>query len=321
MSTIMRALRRLEDEKVEQAAQERLHGEVVAPLSAGDASGGRPAWRRIALIALVVLALLGGAAYGAYRNWMADAGPAPLHAEAPAAEPPADATARRPAPTAEQIAARRALREERRAARAARQAAAAVRVDAAAPPPAEAGIPATAAPTAAERSAASQVTLTSGAVPVGQLTADTADMAVEVRPIDTFPIQERVEAEPASAAPRQVAAVRTATPPTPTATPAPARAPTQPARSWRTSPKADEGSSAKTLYGAQKDFEVVVVRTIWHPQLDRRVVHVRRAGSERVEVLKEGEMIGSLTVDEIGLSDVVFEGAEGPVRRRVGEER
>ena len=44
-------------------------------------------------------------------------------------------------------------------------------------------------------------------------------------------------------------------------------------------------------------------------------------GDDAIVVVKEGETFGTLTVDEIRLSEVVFEGRAGRILRRVGEGR
>jgi hypothetical protein len=62
---------------------------------------------------------------------------------------------------------------------------------------------------------------------------------------------------------------------------------------------------------------VLVSRTVWHPQRDRRLAMVSLEGGAPRE-LHEGDAIGSLVVSEIGPSGVVFlhDGVE--LRRRVG---
>jgi len=64
--------------------------------------------------------------------------------------------------------------------------------------------------------------------------------------------------------------------------------------------------------------EVVVTRTVWHPSAERRVALVRGAGDSQEREVHEGESVGSLEVLRIEPSDVVFlrDGVE--IRQRVG---
>ena len=72
MSTIMRALRRLEEENEEQAAQDRLHGEVVAPQPTASERTTRPIWHWVAL-GVVGLLVAGGSVYGV-TTWLSPSG-------------------------------------------------------------------------------------------------------------------------------------------------------------------------------------------------------------------------------------------------------
>ena len=64
--------------------------------------------------------------------------------------------------------------------------------------------------------------------------------------------------------------------------------------------------------------EVVVTRTVWHPSPERRVAMVRAAGDSQEREVHEGESVGALQVLQIEPSDVVFlrDGVE--IRQRVG---
>jgi hypothetical protein len=62
---------------------------------------------------------------------------------------------------------------------------------------------------------------------------------------------------------------------------------------------------------------VLVSKTVWHPQRDRRVALVALEGGDPRE-LHEGDTIGPLVVSEIEPSGVVFELDGAPLRRKVG---
>ena len=63
---------------------------------------------------------------------------------------------------------------------------------------------------------------------------------------------------------------------------------------------------------------VYVERTIWHPDASRRVAFVEIDGSgERVE-LHEGEAVGTLVVEKIEPTGVLFDHRGIEVHRRVG---
>ena len=64
--------------------------------------------------------------------------------------------------------------------------------------------------------------------------------------------------------------------------------------------------------------EIVVTRTVWHPSPERRVAMVRAAGDSQEREVHEGESVGALQVLQIEPSDVVFlrDGVE--IRQRVG---
>jgi len=132
------------------------------------------------------------------------------------------------------------------------------------------------------------------------------------RPIGTLPIRDPAEVAVELATPEPIEVARAEPPPKPAAEPKPT--------SWRTSKPAPERSRT-TRYGRREELEVVVLRTVWHPEPDRRVAHVSTRGDDAVVIVKEGETFGALTVDEIRLSEVVFEGDAGRVKRRVGEGR
>jgi hypothetical protein len=63
---------------------------------------------------------------------------------------------------------------------------------------------------------------------------------------------------------------------------------------------------------------VIVSKTVWHPQADRRVALVALEGGDARE-LHEGDAIGSLVVSKIEPSGVVFVHDGVELRRRVGQ--
>lgn len=67
--------------------------------------------------------------------------------------------------------------------------------------------------------------------------------------------------------------------------------------------------------------DVSVIRTAWHPQVDRRSARVRLESSGEVLELREGDALGSLVVQEITPSAVLFETGGVEIRRRVGAGR
>jgi len=65
--------------------------------------------------------------------------------------------------------------------------------------------------------------------------------------------------------------------------------------------------------------EVSVLRTVWHPRPERRVAHVSVGEGREVLKLHEGDAYADFVVSEIRLSSVVFEQGGVSISRRVGE--
>jgi hypothetical protein len=65
--------------------------------------------------------------------------------------------------------------------------------------------------------------------------------------------------------------------------------------------------------------EVQVERTSWHPKPERRVAWVRLEGSVAAREVHEGDALGTLVVKEIRPSAVVFLHGTAELQRRVGE--
>jgi hypothetical protein len=65
--------------------------------------------------------------------------------------------------------------------------------------------------------------------------------------------------------------------------------------------------------------EVQVERTSWHPKPERRVAWVRLEGSAATREVHEGDALGTLVVKEIRPSAVVFLHGADELQRRVGE--
>mgnify|MGYP007071976488 FL=1 len=64
--------------------------------------------------------------------------------------------------------------------------------------------------------------------------------------------------------------------------------------------------------------DLSVLRTAWHPQPERRSARIQLAKSEDVMTLREGDAVGSLVVKEITPSSVLFAAGDVELRRRVG---
>ena len=65
--------------------------------------------------------------------------------------------------------------------------------------------------------------------------------------------------------------------------------------------------------------DVSIVRTSWHPDATRRSARVRLEESNELVTLREGDAVGSLVVQEITPSAVVFSAGAVEIRRRVGQ--
>jgi len=282
MSTILKALRRLEREK--SAQEDRPLKDEVTAAPAGSSRGGFP------LLLLMIGAGVMGLALGASLLWLWPRMSAAPQAAAPVAQAP------QPLRRAPGVVPPVPMGP-------AEHAAAAV---AAAAPPAPAAQPAPAPPAAPSEPEAPPAPVASA--PPEPVTPAPPPVAVVARPAPSRPTAPAPEA----AAPPEPIAAKPAVPDRGSRPPftrhredlAKAVAPPAPAA------RVEKVVRAPTP-------EVLVSSTVWHPQRDRRTAMVEYAGGAPRE-LHEGDAIGPLVVSEIGPSSVTFlqDGVE--LRRRVG---
>ncbi len=328
MSTILKALRRVEGEKQREANARRQHAEIAG---SGPATGiGPKPGRRIAVLAGLGLLVAMGA--GAWL-WAADSAEAPKAEAAPRgvqSPKPARRVAAEPAPPIARAPQRAARRSEAIAnARAIGQVplparGGAARVAAVNEPPARSpSSPSSHSPRAASESAALRV----------------APAPAPARAPAPPPVQTSSPAPSPTPAP-EIAVI---SPPAPVA-PAPAPPEAKPAPPVpvpeRVAEKAKEEVSEKEpspaspadnaaaaspwdLPPAPEPPPVVqgvrVLRTVWHPVPGKRIAYVSAAAGEGAPVeLREGEIWRTLKVSEIKLSSVIFESEGQDFARKVG---
>jgi len=346
MSTILKALRRLENEKQEQQAAERLHGEVVAPAPPTRGAS----WQR-ALLLLGAGFVAAGLGAAVYVFVLGDSSPeeievasnvasmesanevvVPTAQNPPPVSPPRPQAAQPKAPAVNEVALQRAeKRKQRLAARAAKpQSTATARTSAAATPQvasAKEPDPWTEAP-AVERETALDETpvedLPLEVPPVRRAPEPSFTSAGTKPPTRSTPKPSATTASAPKPATRSVdsstappsSETSTTTPPkTPstTAAVAPSSAPREPATKSAASEPSVVASSAP---GSALAFEIA--RTVWHPQPDRRVAYLQNAEGERVEV-REGDLYAGWRIDGISPSSVRFARADETTNRRVGQ--
>jgi hypothetical protein len=290
MSTILKALRRLEQER-QQVTPRALREEVVLSRSRART---RPTW----IAALVAVALLGFAGtWAALGRWRAASPEATAPASAalrvappahPAASlPPSVATP--PPPAASTAPAAAAAPPD--------VAIAAPGTTPATPPaPAAAGLP------AADRAPAS---------------ASGSDELL-VRPMPRHRPRLLVEEDEAPAPPPQSGseppfAMHSAEP----AAPAPPLSAAPGARPPSAVPDAEPAVPPAVATAAAAPFPLRVVRTSWHPHPDRRTAWVD-VGGEAPRAVHEGDTVGRFVVREIEPDGVVFVDGSVEIRRAVG---
>ncbi len=306
MSTILKALRRVEEERpaTPTPARRAMRGDIVA-----DAGGRPPQRRKRGGPNLALWGSLGAVVLLAALVWwrlpqpetgeIAEAQP-PEQVEAeqarPAAQPPAAATPRSPT--------------ERLAARTAPAAVPTAVAPPAAAPPAEPDVPAELAEHLPPLGATLDVP-TPDATTLDVPTPDSAPPITTAEPVPPplapalTPAVAIAEPEPAPAPPPTAPPVAVAKPsvaPRPAAKPAPVVAKSAP-------PLAPAAPSAPA---------VLVERTSWHPKPERRIAWVQVEGLATRE-LHEGDVVGVLVVKEIRPSAVVFQHGADTLQRRVGE--
>jgi len=102
--------------------------------------------------------------------------------------------------------------------------------------------------------------------------------------------------------------------------PAPSESRPPPTRRAEPAPLPAERPAAKPEQTARSPLPAVYVeRTIWHPDADRRVAVIALEGSEQSLELHEGDAVGTLVIREIAPSGVSFYRDGVELRRRVGE--
>lgn len=320
MSTILKALQRLEDEK--RARVERsLDEQIVARRSAPDPK--RRSWK----LGFVAVAVAGVAVVAAavFVLWpdredsetvvaqeSTPAAVAPVAAAAPDEPKPAAEKPRRRNPARQQPAARaqtdasqarvastvevvERLDEPSADARALVEAP--NRVASAAEPKRPARRPSLRKPAreAANRAAPPQSAPepAAAAMPVAVREPEPAANARTVEPVAADP-------EPAAPAPIELAAVAAKPAAAPRSVPAPAREP------------------EKKVVQRAKLPALSVQKTIWHPDTERRIAIVRLGDDEEVLRLKEGDAVGPLVIESIQPGSVLFNHDGIEIRYNVG---
>ncbi|MBW2270768.1 MAG: hypothetical protein JRH16_19580 [Deltaproteobacteria bacterium] len=319
MSTIMRALRRLEQERERRVETQRLHGEVVAPsLSPSRMSMllSRGAWG-IGLL-LILLGLGSGAAWW----WLGMPG---LAGDGPTAQTPVVATqlagtetsSTRPRddgskipgriPVAPPPPARAAERESERQ-----------RVAAAAP------IPRATRPVPAEVPARRAVPIADPVAKERDLTSAAPAPArpqppiARARKVTSLPEVPPIEHEPPVPEPAPRTEPSPEQPRVPGAEPKAAPAPKPKVSPV---PKAARASKSKPQPSVVANLTpFAVVRTVWHPKPEKRIAQVASADGKKVEV-HEGDVYEGLVVEEIQLSSVIFRDGDVTFSRRVSARR
>lgn len=282
MSTILKALRRLEDDRTSHGDR-TLREQVAAARTPAE----QRRWPFFLIFALVVAGVAAGGAF--WLGGGTDAADAPELAQAAPGEAPAKRD--RPGASAVKRGPPINLQERRASARPSRPARQVART-----PARPARTPsASAAPELPAAALASPVEVVKRPPPPPRL----PDPDVE-------PVEEVVAARaPEPRAERPVVVAAAPSPPRPAAAP-PVKA----------EPSPEQVRAVKPSRPALPD--VRVERTVWHPVAERRVAVVAFEGDGPREI-HEGDAVGSLVVGEIEPSGVVFvhEGTE--VRRGVGQ--
>lgn len=147
------------------------------------------------------------------------------------------------------------------------------------------------------------------AVPVAEATpAPPVEQPPPPEPPATLAAHSESLPPPAAAPiPKAPAAPPAAVKPPPASVPAPKRKPPPVVAKKSTAPPAPSAP------------RVQVERTSWHPKPERRVAWVLLEGASTVRELHEGDVLGTLVVKEIRPSAVVFLDGSKELQRRVGE--
>jgi hypothetical protein len=318
VSTILKALQRLEDEKSAGAARS-LDEQVVAHHSSPDPEPNRRGLK----IGIVAIGGLAVAAAG-FLLWPSRENPdavvatadapvavAPVGAPAPAKPVVAERPRRKP-PARTQPAARR--QEELSEAEAAAIVEVVKRLDA---EPADSGVhdaaPNRVVPAAEPRRSDRRPSArkpapeiangdTSPRTAAAQVASDESAAIQNAKPVATAKSEESAPAKPEAPAPIEIAAV--------VPEPAPAAAPAS-------IPKPIQEPARKVIRRAKLP-SLSIQKTIWHPDTDRRIAIVKLADAEEVMRLKEGDAIGPLVVESIKPGSVLFNHDGIEIRYNVG---
>jgi hypothetical protein len=315
MSTILKALRRLEKDKAPPGRP--LRDQVTREHDAGPAAP-RPARRWPFLAGSVVTGVLAGLAVLLlfFRGGPPAPEPAPATAApAPAAAAPTAPAAPAAAPAPADSAA--ALREKRRAMRQARLRAAAA--------PAPAAVePEVAPPPPGPEPALPEVAVIDRGAPGPRIAQEPPEAAAPPPPAPTpgsarpwGPVDPTAAGAvaPAPVAPAPPAPVAPA-PPAPVERPAPVAAVREAAAPAKPKPAAAP-PAPKPARAAPAFPPLRVERTTWHPSAERRVATVQ-VGDEGPREVREGDRVEGMIVLRIEPSAIVFEHAGREVRRKVG---
>ena len=305
MSTILKALRRVEEERpgAPVAPRRAMRGDFVA------GSGGPPPRRKRGGPNLKLWGSVGAVVLLAALVWWRLPRPEPAEVVQATPPPRAERPARAEAPAPQP-----------------------------APPPAEplaqAPEPAPAAPPMAEAPPAPAPAPPDPAVPVDVAerlpplgaTLDAPPVAPEPPPPPSPTLAPRPPPEPPPA--------RVVAPAPPPEAPAPSPAVEKPEAAVAAKPQPKPEPAAVASVPAPKPPPVVaeptpppapsapvvwVERTSWHPRSERRIAWVRVEGLEEPRELHEGDAVGALVVKEIRPSSVLFQHGATDLQRRVGE--
>jgi hypothetical protein len=314
MSTILKALRRLEEEKEQQAREDRLHGEIVAPAPPPETSRLRPLL--LLLVVGVLSVAVGAGAFLLLPGMFGGSGegePVEVAAVAAGLTPPAEpgATAKAQIDEREQAAGRREEAAKLRR-KAALTALAARRAATANEAPPAASEPATA-PRVSPDVAVFERPKPAAAEPVDpEPTPKQVAQVITSRPVDELP--------------RHTPPLREDPPPAPQAKPEPkpapepiAKAEPRPPLQERQVKQQKKAESGLERIERQRVPDVQVVSTVWHPSAERRSARLRVDG-EVIE-LREGDAVQGLVLTEIKLSGVTLQHDGVTISMRVGKGR
>lgn len=152
----------------------------------------------------------------------------------------------------------------------------------------------------------------------------TRERHTEAPPQSSTSLSVAIAQKSSAAAARQASATQEVAPPPQSTTPAPnlpepaaaviPEAPTQ--KSVDSVTPASDAAVLKSHSPEVPDFRIR--RTVWHPQRERRIAVVELMATQEMLNLNEGDTIGTLTVQKITPSRVIFLNGTVEVTRRVG---